>query len=228
MHILLKFGSTHNDINRAEGMLTKFCELFADLYDVRFMRLNVHQLLHLPDSVRTLGPLYTHSCFSFEDKNGVLLKMIRGTQNIDNQIVTGVSFIQKLPELKEKCILKDSKSEEIYNAIESVTLLKRTQKIEEGIYVLGAVKEKLLSSKEQNALERFIGCAPFQVSVKSFNRIEFKSFIIYGQNYSRMTKRDNSTIEYKSERNNRFGQVQFLFSTEMKPWLSSKPWSVTA
>lgn len=101
MHILLKFGSTHNDINRAEEMLTKFCELFADLYDVRFMRLNVHQLLHLPDSVRTLGPLYTHSCFSFEDKNGVLLKMIRGTQNIDNQIVTGVSFIQKLPELKE-------------------------------------------------------------------------------------------------------------------------------
>lgn len=154
--------------------------------------------------------------------------MIIGTQNIDNQIVTGVSFIQKLPELKEKCILKDSKSEEIYNAIESITLLKRTQKIEEGIYVLGAVKEKLLSSKEQNALERFIGYAPFQVSVKSFNRIALKSFIIYRQNYSRMTKRDNSTIEYKSERNNRFGQVQFLFFTEMKPWLSSKPWSVTA
>lgn len=125
MHILLKFGSTHNDINRAEEMLTKLCELFADLYDVRFMRLNVHQLLHLPDSIRTLGPLYTLSCFSFEDKTGVLLKMIRGTQNIDNQIVTGVSFVQKLPELKEKCILKDSKSEESYNAIESVTLLKR-------------------------------------------------------------------------------------------------------
>lgn len=214
MHILLKFGSTHNDINRAEEMLTKFCELFADLYDVRFMRLNVHQLLHLPDSVRTLGPLYTHSCFSFEDKNGVLLKMIRGTQNIDNQIVTGVSFIQKLPELKEKCILKDSKSEEIYNAIESVTFLKKTQKIQEGIYALGAVKEKLRSPKEQNALEKFIGSTPFQVSFKSFNRIEFKSYIIYGQNYSRMTKRDNSTVEYKSERNNRFGQVQFLIFYE--------------
>lgn len=76
-----------------EEMLRKFCELFADLFDVRFMRLNVHQLLHPPDSAKTLGPLNTHSCFSFEDKNGVLLKMIRGTQNIDNQIVTG---IQKL------------------------------------------------------------------------------------------------------------------------------------
>lgn len=40
-----------------EEMLRKFCELFADLFDVRFMRLNVHQLLHLPDSAKTLGPL---------------------------------------------------------------------------------------------------------------------------------------------------------------------------
>lgn len=130
--------------------------------------------------------------FFFKDKNGVLLI---------HPIITRI---------KRKCILKDSKSEEIYNAIESVTLIKRTQNIEEGINVLGAVKEELLSPKEQNALEKFIGCAPFQVSVKSFNRIEFESFIIYGQNYPRMTKRDNSTIEYKSERNNRFGQVQFL------------------
>lgn len=98
--------------------------------------------------------------------------------------------------------------------MESVTLLKRTQKIQKGIYALGAVKEKLLSPKEQNAPEKFIGSTPFQVSFKSFNRIKFKSYIIYGQNYSRMTKRDNSTVEYKSERNNRFGQVQFLIFYE--------------
>lgn len=218
MHILLKFGSTPDDINRAEIMLTNFCESFAVLYDDRFMRLNVHQLLHLPDSVRTLGPLYTHSCFSFEDKNGVLLKMIRGTQNIDNQIVTGVSFIQKLPELKEHCILRNSKCEEIYNSIESVTLLKRNHCIQEGIYVLGAVKEKVLSLKEQNALEKYFGYALTQNQFKSFTRIEFQSHIIYGQNYSRMTKRDNSTIEYTSEKhvNNRFGWVQFFIFYENK------------
>jgi hypothetical protein len=214
MHILLKCGSTDDDVNRAEVMLNKFCETFSDLYDVRFMRLNVHQLLHLPDSVRLLGPLYTHSCFSFEDKNGVLLKMIRGTQNIDNQILTGVSFIQKLPELKENCISKDSECEKIYNAIESVTLLKRNCIIEEGIYVLGAVKEKTLSVKELNALEKFLGFASIQNKFKSFNRIEYQSFIIYGQNYSRMAKRDNSTIEYKSGIYKRFGQVQFFIFCE--------------
>ena len=37
------------------------------------MTLNVHQLVHLADSVRYLGPLYTHSCFPYEDKNGFAL-----------------------------------------------------------------------------------------------------------------------------------------------------------
>lgn len=70
------------------------------------MTLNIHQLDHLSDSVRTLGPLYTHSCFPIKDKIGFLLKTIRGTQNIDSQIITGISLVQKLPELKENVYLK--------------------------------------------------------------------------------------------------------------------------
>lgn len=80
------------------------------------MTLNLHQILHMADSVRYLGPLYSHSCFSFEDHNRVLLKMIRATQNIDNQITTGISFIQKLPELRQNCLPKGSK-EELYEMI---------------------------------------------------------------------------------------------------------------
>ena len=68
------------------------------------MTLNIHHLLHLPDQVRNLGPLYTQSCFPFENKNGLILKMIKGTQNIDQQIVSDVSFIQKLPELKQRFV----------------------------------------------------------------------------------------------------------------------------
>ncbi|WAR27548.1 LOW QUALITY PROTEIN: hypothetical protein MAR_013252 [Mya arenaria] len=83
MHILLMSGSAASDINSAQLMLFEF---FSTLYGTCFMTLNLHQLVRLADSVRTLGPLFTHSCFPFEDKNGVLLNMIQGTQNIDNQI----------------------------------------------------------------------------------------------------------------------------------------------
>ncbi|KAH3704953.1 hypothetical protein DPMN_080015 [Dreissena polymorpha] len=65
--------------------------------------------------------------------------MIRGTQNIDIQIVTGVSFVQKLPELKDKCIEKGSDCEKLYYSIEKPTILKRSLTVEKGFYVLGGI-----------------------------------------------------------------------------------------
>lgn len=63
------------------------------------MTINIHQLLHLSDNVRDLGPLYTHSCFSFEDKNGFISKQIHGTQFIDSQIMYAVPRTQKIQSL---------------------------------------------------------------------------------------------------------------------------------
>ena len=44
------------------------------------MTMNVHNLLHLPQVVENLGPLWAHSCFPFEHANGELLKMFHGSQ----------------------------------------------------------------------------------------------------------------------------------------------------
>ena len=41
----------------------------------RHMTINIHNLLHLPDVVRNLGPLWSNSCFPFEAANGELLKI---------------------------------------------------------------------------------------------------------------------------------------------------------
>ena len=95
MHILLKTGSTDEKLCYAERLLYNFCENFEFLYDECYMTLNMHQLLHLAVSVRDLGPLYTNSCFSIEDSNGFVLKMIQPTQGIDNQIATGYIFCAK-------------------------------------------------------------------------------------------------------------------------------------
>jgi hypothetical protein len=65
--------------------------------------------------------------------------MIRGSQNIDNQIVTRVSFVQKLPELKSECIENGSECEKIYNSIDSTTILKRSITVEKGFYILGGI-----------------------------------------------------------------------------------------
>ena len=209
MHILLKCGSREEDLEEAESMLINFCKHFAELYSECYLTLNVHQLVHLADSVRYLGPLYTHSCFSFEDKNGIVLKMIKGTQGIDNQIITGVSFLQKLPELRQKCIIKGSREEKLYNSIDAPYILKRNLEIAPGIFVLGAIKNKQkLKEDEFQSMVTYLEEMPTTDEYSCFNRIEIKSMVIYGINYKRMSKRDNSGICYTFENKTEFGRVR--------------------
>ena len=69
------------------------------MYGERYVTINVHQLLHLPLIVKRLGPLWVTSCFHFEDKNGFLLRMIHGTQNIAFQLCSALTACQSLPDL---------------------------------------------------------------------------------------------------------------------------------
>lgn len=50
------------------------------------MTINVHNLLHLPETVKNLGPLWAHSCFAFEAANGELLKLFHGSQKVEKQV----------------------------------------------------------------------------------------------------------------------------------------------
>lgn len=50
------------------------------------MTLNIHGLLHLPEVVRNLGPLWAHSCFPFEAANGDLLKLFHASLGIEMQV----------------------------------------------------------------------------------------------------------------------------------------------
>ena len=49
------------------------------------MTINMHSLLHLPEAVKNLGPLWAHSCFAFEAANGELLKFFHGSQSVEKQ-----------------------------------------------------------------------------------------------------------------------------------------------
>ncbi len=207
VYLLLQSSISRIDIEKAEMMLQQFCSQFQHLYDVCYMTLNVHQLLHLADGVRDLGPLYTHSCFSFEDKNGFVLKLIRGTQNIDSQLIAGISFTQKLPELRDKCIINGSDEELLYNALDKPHLLKRGEMLSNGIYVLGAMKQKAVNVEEFHSPIDYLGFVPTSSMFRCFNRIEISGDIVYGTNYGRMQKRNQSTIKYNSH-GKQFGNVR--------------------
>ena len=59
----------------------------------QFQTFNVHQLLHLPEVVKDLGPLWSNSCFPFEDYNGDLRELFHGTKNVDGQVSFHIMFM---------------------------------------------------------------------------------------------------------------------------------------
>ena len=215
IYLLLLESISEEQLKVAEQLLQQFCFKFSQLYELRYQTLNIHQLLHLVDNVRDLGPLYTHSCFSFEDKNGFVLKLIHGTQFIDSQIITAVSFTQKLPELREQCITPGSEEEGLYYELLHPNKPKRKLEILPSVHTLGSFYRKRLDDNEFLALERYFGHAPVTAEVNAFNRIEMNETLIYGLDYKRMFRRNCSTIQYRFNNVSHFAQVKCFFQLSL-------------
>ena len=86
IHMLLQ-------IDAAESMLSDFCKLLPDLYGEDSCTANAHLLLHLSKYVR---PLWTHSAFGFESKNGHLKRFIHARGNVVPQLMFNVDVSHTL------------------------------------------------------------------------------------------------------------------------------------
>ncbi len=107
------------DIPKGQNRLEKVVFLFPILYKERYMVSNVHDLSHLCDDVMNSGPLFTHSCFEFEDFNGELVSLIRGTQHVELQILNAISLYQKLPKLAREVLGADCEALTMYEEMHS-------------------------------------------------------------------------------------------------------------
>ena len=86
----------NSKLKKANKLLQQFYHLFPTLYAERYLSCNMHQLLHLSDSVEQLGPLFTFSCFDHESCNGLLGKMVHSNRGIDKQIMYTFSSMQRM------------------------------------------------------------------------------------------------------------------------------------
>lgn len=78
---------TEHELASAERCFTKFVENFSELYSLRFLTMNCHQLLHITDCVKSNGPLFANNCFIFENLNGYILKHIHGPKGVEILII---------------------------------------------------------------------------------------------------------------------------------------------
>jgi len=96
IYLLSRDSISFDQIEVARDHLHSYISKFAELYDIRNISMNVHQLLHLPDVVSDLGPLWVYSCFFLEDLNGKLSKLIHGTHYGGLQVCSGASVYMNL------------------------------------------------------------------------------------------------------------------------------------
>ncbi|XP_045028751.1 uncharacterized protein LOC116931694 [Daphnia magna] len=72
LHIVIRILSCdekvkeEDNIEYANNLLIRFVEQSPSIYGDKFVSYNIHNLIHLVDECRRLGPMETFSCFSFE------------------------------------------------------------------------------------------------------------------------------------------------------------------
>jgi len=87
VHILLKDKISSEEVDAAESMLKDFYLLVPELYGESACTHNVHLLSHLCKYVHLWGPLWTHSLFGYESKNGLVKHLFYGKTSIFQQLL---------------------------------------------------------------------------------------------------------------------------------------------
>lgn len=100
--IFLKTSISATEFNKASKKLKVFVTQFQNLYGKENMMYNVHLLKHLAQCVKDCGPLWAYSNFNFQSNNGLLVKFVNGTTNVEQQIVTKYGYNNALNDLKRK------------------------------------------------------------------------------------------------------------------------------
>lgn len=172
------------------------------------MSSNVHLLLHLPDTVRELGPLWVYSCFHFEGLNGILKNLVHGTQQVDKQLITSYSYVKQLPAIANEYI----QSSPYLKAFKHINYQRKQSssnetKISDGIYLLGKPIKGVLTEDEKLALSSYK--LQDHSCVDKYLRILFKDIHYYSCNWNKNNQqRNNATIAYHQNGEIQFGIIQ--------------------
>ncbi len=86
MFILLKDCVSESELLKCEKILFVFVGKIESLYGQQYNTYNAHVLTHLVQSIRSTGPMSSGSAFLFEDLNGKIKKLVKGTQGAQFQV----------------------------------------------------------------------------------------------------------------------------------------------
>ena len=169
----------------------------------------MHQLLHLPDNVKDMGPLFTFSCFDHEDTNGKLAKMVHSRACMDSQILSSFSTLPRLWELSSKYV---DPCDDNYETISSLIDSKSTTSAHNCIgrndcVIIGACVEVNVDNNMFRLLQTVID--PVPITLSKFGRLMVQNIMFHSVLYRRPTKRIDYVIIHKQNNEQKYGIVKY-------------------
>lgn len=158
----------------SESLLRKFVGKVEPLFGKAECTYNVHQLLHLAETARQLGPLWSHSAFVFEGGNGKIVRLITAAKGIPMQIVERALMAQQL-ELSLAAMPVPPNVREVCDRMLGPSRLKHFRHIGSQC-MLGVAEKVTLSQMESRAIFSSMG-------VHISTGMEYKRFIIHSKIY---------------------------------------------
>ena len=196
-------------MQKASLLLKKFHVQLRSLYGEQYQTFNAHSLLHLVFCVKNLGPLWSFSCFSYEDYKGDLRNLFHGTQHIALQIITAVCFQQKIPEIipilpykSKESLLFEKLCFKSHHKIQTHLI----EEINGTTSALGLLKTFKPVGWERSVIEQYIGRIE---KIFQFQRLLHNKKVFHCKDYKRVEKRNSYTVCYKSNDSINFGLVKY-------------------
>lgn len=207
VYLLSQRSISPEQIDRASVFLNQYVKDFERLYHLRFMGINVHQLVHLPDVVRCLGPLWVYACYFLEDLNGKLCRLFHGTRHVGIQIASATTIMQKLSSLIN-AINEDSPVRKFCDRLQKVgSNFKKAEEVVPGTDVVGTFSV-LLNVPMHILFEHLrIRDGHFQL----FGRLRMKGVFYVAECYTKVTKKQSSYVSFTKDDESLLGSIkQFI------------------
>lgn len=192
-------------------MLNTYYLLLPELYGETSCTANAHLLSHLIKYVRLWGPLWTHSAFGFESKNGKLKHLFHSKSEIVDQLLFNVDICHTLQQVKTKLVdIESDRTLEYINSNFSVR--SNMTLLENHTYIVGKHSYTDLTSEQSATLQ----CSsPGGGRAEVFYRLFKDEILYYSTSYGASGKRENTYCCYLNEASETlcFGQIELFISS---------------
>lgn len=210
LHILLQEKITLSQIDAAEQMLRDFYVLLPDLYGESSCTANAHLLSHLCKYVRLWGPLWTHSAFGYESKNGQLKHLFHGKSDVINQLLFNVDVrhtLQLVHHRLEQC--ETERTMVFIDRVSHVAPRTNMTQIAPHSYIVGQFQMSTPTAEQTEALGHVN-------AVQAFTRLFKDGILYYSTSYTKGSggKRNNMICSFRGTDDTvHFGQIELFVKT---------------